>query len=351
MSQSSFWKNKRVLVTGHTGFKGAWLSLWLHELGAKLCGYALKPHTQPALYEVLKLREFFGSDEFMDLRDEKKVFESFRKFEPEIVFHLAAQPLVRASYEVPLETFDVNVMGTAHVLDAIRKTPSVRVAVMITTDKVYENQEWDRPYREDDRLGGFDPYSSSKACSELVIESYRRAFIGDRVGVAAARAGNVIGGGDWAGDRLVPDVVRALTAKKSLTLRNPHSLRPWQHVLEPLSGYMNLAERLWNDQAAFSGGWNFGPEISDTVSVENLIKYFFKSWGQETKIECIPSALHEANILKLDITKAKTELKWTPRYSIQEALQITADWYRQYYSLSSDMRAFSLKQIEDFSNF
>ncbi|MCD8493827.1 MAG: CDP-glucose 4,6-dehydratase [Alphaproteobacteria bacterium] len=271
MVNAAFWKGKRVLITGHTGFKGGWLTLWLGSLGARICGIALKPDTEPNLFTLARITE--GIEHHIeDIRNAEPLAQIIRKFDPDIVFHMAAQPLVRASYRDPLGNFDTNIMGTANVLEALRDCPSARSIVVITTDKVYENLEIPKPYKETDPLGGHDPYSASKAAAEIVTQSYRKSFFAEAgVGLATARAGNVIGGGDWSEDRLIPDAVKAWNAGKTLEIRAPNSVRPWQHVLDPLAGYITLAEKLWTDPAAFSQGWNFGPEKSGAVTVREVI--------------------------------------------------------------------------------
>lgn len=325
----SFWNGKKVLVTGHTGFKGSWLSFWLKMLGAEVCGYSLAPETSPNLFENLDLENQIKSvtGDICDLENFKKTLEQFK---PDAVFHLAAQSLVRRSYRQPIETYQTNVIGTINILEAVRNTESVKTVVAITTDKVYENKEWLWAYRENERLGGFDPYSNSKACAELAVSSYRNSFFADgKTLVATARAGNVIGGGDWSEDRLLPDVFRSLIFGKSLEIRNPNSIRPWQHVLEPLSGYLMLAEKLLEGNKDFAEAWNFGPAEEDSQSVGNvleIIKSVWKdsvSWKLDDKVQP-----HEARLLKLDSTKAKTELGWMPKLNLEEAVKLTADWYR-----------------------
>jgi CDP-glucose 4,6-dehydratase len=343
--------NRAVLVTGHTGFKGGWLSLWLAQLGADVHGYALEPPTTPSFFETAKVAASLASDARADLADLARLKETIARVKPVVVFHLAAQPLVRASYRDPIGTFATNVMGTANVLEAARHAPTVKAVVLITTDKVYENREQpDHAYAERDPLGGHDPYSGSKAAAEIVAESYRKSFFANGARVATARAGNVIGGGDWAEDRLVPDCLRAFERGEAVRLRNPNAVRPWQHVLEPLSGYMRLAERLVsNDGAAFAGPWNFGPEASDDASVGDVAEMTAKSWGGSARVERAPSAdnPHEAGFLRLDNAKAKQQLRWTPRWSLHDALERTVAWHRAWRD-GSDMHAFSLSQIRDY---
>lgn len=326
--QASFWQGKRVLLTGHTGFKGGWLALWLQRLGAHVTGIALPPQTQPSLFEAARMAQGMSSH-LCDIRDAQQLSALVQSAAPEIVFHLAAQPLVRASYRDPLHTFSTNVMGTAHLLDALRKLSSVRVAVVVTTDKVYLNREQLYPYREDDTLGGHDPYSASKAASEIVIASYRDAFLAEQgVAVASARAGNVIGGGDWSEDRLIPDAVRALQAGRPLDIRNPHAVRPWQHVLEPLAGYLRLAQVLWATPA-LAGAYNFGPATAEAATVEKVMKM-----ASSPHATCAGSYQnnsddpHEAAWLALETAKARTLLGVQPRWTLSETVERTMAWYQ-----------------------
>jgi CDP-glucose 4,6-dehydratase len=327
-SGSGFWAAKRVLVTGHTGFKGSWLALWLHRLGAEVTGISLPPLTEPNLFSVAKVGELCQS-RFCDVRDAVAVEDVIKAAGPEIVFHLAAQPLVRASYREPRETFATNVMGTAHVLDALRGVDSVRVAVMVTTDKVYRNNEWLWPYREDDALGGRDPYSASKAASEIAIASYRDAFLSAQgVAVASARAGNVIGGGDWSDDRLIPDAVRAWQAGRPLAVRRPQAIRPWQHVLEPLAGYVTLAHKLW-ERPDLAGAYNFGPETNETFTVRALVEMARAAYGDgEVLYEEEADGPHEAGRLALEAAKARIALGVRPLWPLAQAVQRTMAWYR-----------------------
>jgi CDP-glucose 4,6-dehydratase len=343
----NFWKSRKVFLTGHTGFKGSWLSLWLLSMGAEVCGYALDPPTEPSLYRLLELEGQLKSVRG-DIRDLAALETAMREFQPEVVFHLAAQPLVRLSYQNPVETYSTNVLGTVHILDVVRRTPGVRSVVMITSDKCYENKEWHWPYREQDAMGGHDPYSSSKGCAELVIAAYRSSFFGD-VGVASARAGNVIGGGDWALDRLVPDIARAWGSGEAVAVRNPEAVRPWQHVLESLSGYLLLAERMFIGGQEFAEGWNFGPADSDTRSVGELVSALAKEWGDGATWCTIEpeKAQHEAHLLRLDSSKAQARLGWRPRWNFNETLACTAEWYKRFYS-RDEMRGFSLEQIKMF---
>lgn len=345
-----FWKGKRVLITGHTGFKGSWISFWLDKLGAEICGYSLAPDSQPNLFENLeiesKIRSVFG--DIRDLPSFEKVISEFR---PEIVLHLAAQSLVRRSYREPVETYTTNVIGTINVLEGVRKTDSVRSVVTITTDKVYENKEWLWAYRENERLGGFDPYSNSKACAELAVSSYRNSFFAESAClIATARAGNVIGGGDWSEDRLLPDVFRSLIFGKKLEIRNPASIRPWQHVLEPLAGYLKLAEKLYNGERSFAESWNFGSEDSDAKSVGWILEKIKNVWDEEVNWEISQTKQpHEARLLKLDSTKAKTELEWLPKLNLEEAISLTAEWYRGFKD-NKDLIALTEKQIDFYQN-
>lgn len=351
--RSEFWHGRRVLVTGHTGFKGSWLVLWLHAMGARVSGYALAPPTDPALWRLLDLtREI--RDEDADVRDLPTLRSTFAEFRPEVVFHMAAQSLVRPSYENPVETYSTNVMGTVHVLEAARQCPEVRVVVSVTSDKCYENRGLDRGYREADSMGGHDPYSSSKGCAELVTSAYRSSFFGDISkgssvpALASARAGNVIGGGDWATDRIVPDFVRATLHGEPLRVRNPQATRPWQHVLEPLSGYLLLAERLWSDGAAFASAWNFGPDDCDARPVGVLADKLAMLWGQPASWAAAPGPHpHEAHFLKLDSSKARQQLGWRPRLGLDNALAWTVEWY-QARAAGADVRALCLEQIEEY---
>jgi CDP-glucose 4,6-dehydratase len=343
-----FWQNKTILVTGHTGFKGGWLSLWLHLLGATVVGYALEPPTVPSFFRALDLGNLLTSY-IGDIGDYERLCSIVQRHQPDVVFHLAAQPLVRPSYALPLQTFATNVMGTANVLEVIRHTPSVRAAVMVTTDKVYENREWVWSYRENDILGGHDPYSASKAASELVIESYRRSFFGQpqAARVASVRAGNVIGGGDWANDRLVPDIMRSIEHNKPLRLRYPNSVRPWQYVLEPLSGYLLLAERLCTPNgSSFAEAWNFGPHDSNLPTVEELVALVNTLWRDNTVNVAIEQSeqLYETTYLQLDCSKSQRRLGWCARLSTNDALRLTVEWYEACLNHSS---AESLRRISE----
>jgi len=345
----SFWQGRRVFLTGHTGFKGGWLALWLESLGAKVYGYALPPPTRPNLFEAARIADRLTGSTLGDLADRAPLESSLRAAEPEIVFHLAAQPLVRHSYAFPVETFATNVLGTVHLLEAVRGCPSVRAVVNVTTDKCYENQEWLWGYRESDPLGGSDPYASSKACSELVTAAYRRSFLEALdVGVATARAGNVIGGGDWAADRLLPDAFRALDAGRALVIRAPRAIRPWQHALEPLCGYLALAERLHEDGQAFAGAWNFGPSDGAARTVAELLQRL-SELDPAFRWEHDPSPQpHETSILMLDSTRTRLKLGWRPRWDVETALAHSLTWH-QAWRQGRDMAEFTLGQIQEYS--
>lgn len=344
---AAFWRGRRVLLTGHTGFKGAWLALWLHRAGAELTGVALPPATTPSLYELAKVGGACRSV-ICDIRDAAAVALHVRAAQPEVVLHLAAQPLVRASYADPLGTYATNTLGTAHVLDALRGLDSVRVALVVTTDKVYRNREWAYPYREDDALGGHDPYSASKAAAELVAASYRDAFLAAQgVALATARAGNVIGGGDWAEDRLLPDAVRAWQAGRPLRVRRPQAVRPWQHVLEPLAGYLALAERLWREPA-LAGAYNFGPDPAETVTVGALVAQARDAYGEgQLELDAAPTGPHEAGRLALEIARARSVLGVAPRWPVAEAVVRAMRWYRRQHD-GADARALC---AEDFAAY
>jgi len=349
-----FWKDKRVFITGHTGFKGSWLCLWLHALGAKVHGYALPPPTDPSLYQLCSIDAMVQST-IADVRDRATLLKTVLSVQPEIVIHMAAQPLVRDSYKIPAETYEINVMGTVNLFEAIRASKSVRAVINVTTDKCYENKEWVWGYRENEPLGGYDPYSNSKACSELVTSAYRSSYFNPKdyehhgVAMASARAGNVIGGGDWATDRLVPDCLRAILRNEKVLIRNPHAIRPWQHVLEPLSGYLALAHKLFTDGPRFAGAWNFGPDDADAKPVEWLVKGLCSKWGGDASF-VIDSGKHphEAHYLKLDCSKARTELLWTPRWSLDKALGSIVAW-TQAYQQGRSVEQVCLEQIREYS--
>jgi CDP-glucose 4,6-dehydratase len=349
-----FWRNKRVFLTGHTGFKGSWLSLWLQNLGAELVGYSLSAPTQPNLFTLAQVEQGMRSVEG-DVLDLTHLRQVLGEFQPEVIFHLAAQALVRESYADPLKTFATNVMGTAHVLEAVRNVPSVRCVIVVTSDKCYENLEDDNAHRETDRLGGKDPYSGSKACAEIVTAAYQRSFFwpGASVsnpGIASVRAGNVIGGGDWASDRLIPDAIRAICDKKELGVRNPDAVRPWQHVLEPLSGYLMLAEKMHSHPKEFSGAWNFGPGQSDAVPVSEILNRLQKLWGGAPRW-CADEGVHvpEAKYLRLDCQKARNELGWEPYWGLDAALGSTVEWYRLQQG-NQNMREVTQRQIESYQS-
>jgi len=347
----SFWSGKRVFLTGHTGFKGGWLSLWLSRLGATVAGYALDPPTQPNLFTAVRLAEGV-EHRIADVRDLGTLSAAIRTFAPEIIFHMAAQPIVRDSYKIPVETYATNVMGTVNLLEAACQTPSVKATVIITSDKCYENRETIWPYRELDAMGGHDPYSSSKGCAELVTSAYGRSFFapGMRHGsVSSVRAGNVIGGGDWAKDRLMADLMRGLMAGEDVIIRRPCSVRPWQHVLEPLSGYLEVAEHLYADGPLPWEAWNFGPAPENNQTVHNLARQTCGLWGRPEALQIRedPDAPHEAGLLTLDSTKARTFLGWRPRWSFGQCIARTVEWYRAFDD-GADMRAFTLEQIRAY---
>lgn len=346
-------KNRKVLITGHTGFKGSWLCLLLSNLGAEVYGYALEPPTEPSLFKEANIAELVNS-EIGDIRDLNHLQSYLKKAEPEIVIHMAAQPLVRDSYNIPVETYMINVMGTVHLLEACRNTPSVRVIVNVTTDKCYENREWHWGYRENEAMGGYDPYSNSKGCSELVTASYRNSFFNPtnygkhKVAVATARAGNVIGGGDWANDRLIPDFIKAISKCETLKIRSPYAIRPWQHVLEPLHGYLTLAAKLYADGSNYAQAWNFGPDDNDAQNVEWITRNICELWGEGAKYEIDTNPQpHEANYLKLDCSKAKAELHWQPNWDIRKTLVSIVEWNKAFLN-AENIREVSYRQIADF---
>lgn len=348
---SDFWKGKRVFLTGHTGFKGSWLSLWLYSMGASVKGYALEPDTNPAMFRVAKVASIVET-EIGDIRNLEALSKSMREFNPDILIHMAAQPLVRLSYAQPVETYSTNVMGTVHVLEAARKCPNLKSIVSVTTDKVYDNQEWVWGYRENEPMGGYDPYSSSKGCAELVTAAYRRSFffLEDAPALASARAGNVIGGGDWSADRLIPDAIKAFERGEPVVIRNPLATRPWQHVLEPLSGYLILAESLYLEGKQFAEAWNFGPEDKDCKSVEWILNQLVTEWGGDAswKLNENPQP-HEARFLKLDCSKAKEGLNWYPKWEIKEVIHKIFSW-QVHFNSGHDMQEYTLKEIETYTN-
>jgi CDP-glucose 4,6-dehydratase len=349
-----FWRGKRVFLTGHTGFKGGWASLWLASMGAKVAGYALAPVTEPNLFEVANVAGVLEENHIADICDREKLARALVAFRPDVVIHMAAQALVRYSYAEPVETYATNVMGTVHVLDAIRRCPSVRAAVMVTSDKCYQNNEWPWGYREDEPMGGYDPYSNSKGCAELVTSAYRQSFFpaaryGEHgVAVASGRAGNVIGGGDWSADRLVPDAIAAFQKGVPLMIRSPGAVRPWQHVLEPVSGYLVLAQALAEQGAAFDGGWNFGPSEDDARSVREVVELVIEKWGDAAHWQQDGAEQpHEAHFLKLDCSKAKQYLGWRPAWNLSTAIGATVDWHRARMK-GEDMQQVCQRQIEEY---
>jgi CDP-glucose 4,6-dehydratase len=346
---SNLWPGRRILITGHTGFKGSWLALWLSELGAEVTGFALAPPTTPSLFDAANIsrniRHITG-----DVRDIDAIRSAVHTAKPEIVFHLAAQPIVRYSYQEPVETYATNVMGTVHVLEACREVEGVRAIVAVTSDKCYENREWVWPYRENDPMGGYDPYSSSKGAAELVISAYRRSFFSAGTGLASVRAGNVIGGGDWASDRLIPDLIRAFEAGKRPDIRSPQSVRPWQHVLEALGGYLMIAEKLYNGDMSIATGWNFGPSDDDAKPVSWIVQNMLAKWGDGAPDGWdAPTGdqPHEAHLLRLDCSKARTELGWRPALCLDEALQLVVEWHRAVHA-GGDAREISLAQLAHY---
>lgn len=352
---TDFWKGKKVLVTGHTGFKGSWLCMWLQQMGANVTGLALKPPSNPSMFEMARIADGMNSIE-SDVRDLEKVKKILNENKPEIVIHMAAQALVHYSYKDPVTTYTTNIIGTMNVLEAVRHCDSVRVVVSITSDKCYENLEWVWGYRENDRMGGHDPYSSSKGCAELLISAYRDSYFHPKdyqshgVALASTRAGNVIGGGDWSGDRLVPDIIRAIIAGKPVLIRNPNAVRPWQFVMEPLRGYLMLAERLWDEGPKLASGWNFGPDIDEIENVQWIVEYLTEHWGEGASwVLDKGEHPHEDNFLKLDTTKAKSLLDWNPSLPLTTLLDWIVEWY-QGYSHQEDMRELTEKQIARYVN-
>jgi CDP-glucose 4,6-dehydratase len=354
MVDLSLYKGKKVFLTGHTGFKGSWLSLLLHHLGAKVYGYALHPPTQPSLYQVASIEELVTSH-VADIRDYPTLFKALSEAQPELIIHMAAQPLVRDSYKNPVDTYSTNVMGTVNLLEAVRHTKSVRAVINVTTDKCYDNKEWLWGYRENEPMGGYDPYSNSKGCSELVTSSFRNSFFNPadygkthHVALASARAGNVIGGGDWAEDRLIPDFIRAIGAGEKIKIRSPYAIRPWQHVLEPLTGYLMLGAKLLSKGCEYAEGWNFGPDDRDAQPVEWITGKICSLWGEDASYETDTNPQpHEANYLKLDCSKAKTRLGWYPKWNIETALYQIVEWTKAY-NRGENMREFCEKQIQEY---
>lgn len=344
-----FWEGKRVFLTGHTGFKGSWTALWLQSLGAIVKGYALEPYTNPSLFYKASVAEQMDSV-FGDIRDLEHIAKSMVAFNPDILIHMAAQPLVRYSYINPVETYQTNVIGTVNVYEAARNCANLKAIVSVTTDKCYENKEWEWGYRENEPMGGHDPYSSSKGCAELVTSAYRRSYFSEKgtANLASARAGNVIGGGDWSDDRLIPDILKAFEKSETVVIRNPLSIRPWQHVLEPISGYLVLAQELYEDEK-FAEGWNFGPKDEDCRSVQWILDKMVSNWGQGASWELdLNSNPHEAGLLKLDISKAKAKLKWNPKWDLAYTLELITDWH-QIYLQGADLKERCLKEIKMYT--
>lgn len=355
LAMTDYWRNKRVFITGHTGFKGAWLTMWLENLGAKVWGYALPPDSDNSLFIKAGVEENMAGSTYADVRDLRRLKCAMLEAAPEIVIHMAAQALVRPSYRDPVSTYETNVIGTVNLLESVRQHPSVKAVVVVTTDKCYENREWHWGYRESDPLGGYDPYSSSKSCAELVTAAYRNSFFGSGSGqhpaaIASARAGNVIGGGDWSTDRLLPDVFRAASSQSVLRIRNPNAIRPWQHVLEPLRGYLILAQHLDQARYQYSSSYNFGPRDDDARSVGEVVSEICHLWGDIIEVEHeVEKQPHEASYLKLDISKARNELNWQPALSLRESLSLTVDWMKHYLN-TGDARTITFTQIHKYSN-
>lgn len=345
----NIYKNKRVLVTGHTGFKGSWLISMLKILGANVFGYSLKQNTQPSLYKLIDKKNILTNEIIDDVRNRMELEKCIKEYKPEIVFHLAAQPLVRRAYKDPIETYDVNVMGTLNLYEAIRKSDSVKAIVCITTDKCYENKELNYGYRECDPMGGYDPYSSSKACVEILSSSYRRSYFNDKsILLATARAGNVIGGGDWAEDRLIPDFIRSVYDNTKVQIRNPKAVRPWQHVLEPLTGYLLLGSKLLEGDSSYATAWNFGPRDSEVYNVSEVLDLSISELGKGAYEVDNSNQPHEASILKLNIDKAINKLNWQPKYDVKMSIKKTIVWYKSYYDKNADMNEVTQKQIKEY---
>ncbi|MGY5956331.1 CDP-glucose 4,6-dehydratase [Kosakonia sp. BK9b] len=355
MIDASFWKGKRVFITGHTGFKGSWLTLWLQSMGAVLKGYSLNPPTEPSLYDSAGVEKLIDST-IGDIRNYDQLSAAINEFKPEIVFHMAAQPLVRLSYDEPVETYSTNVMGTVHLLEAVKRVGGVKAVVNITSDKCYDNREWVWGYREHEAMGGYDPYSNSKGCAELVASAYRNSFFNEKdyekhgVALASVRAGNVIGGGDWAKDRLIPDILRSFEKQQTVIIRNPHAIRPWQHVLEPLSGYITIAQRLYNEGPAFAEGWNFGPREDDAKPVQFIVETMVNIWGDDAAWLLDGNEHpHEAHYLKLDCSKARMRLGWQPRWDLVETLERIVKWHKAWIA-GEDMLMRTRKEISEYMN-
>jgi CDP-glucose 4,6-dehydratase len=346
-----FWKGKKVFLTGHTGFKGGWLSLWLVYMGAKVTGYALTPSTSPNLFNILSIDSLVEKSHIADIRDLVNLQQAMSEAKPDVVIHMAAQPLVRYSYDSPVETYATNVMGTVHILESTRALESALATVIVTTDKCYENKEWVWGYRENESMGGYDPYSNSKGCAELVTSAYRQSYFSSPNSinmVASARAGNVIGGGDWSKDRLIPDAIRAFEAGKPLIIRNPLATRPWQHVLEPLSGYLILAQALYENGSAFASSWNFGPRDQDNKAVQEVVDLLISSWYEKVCWERDSSGqLHESHFLKLDCSKAHSQLGWIPKWDLEKAIQKIVEWQKAFQD-SENMQKVSIAHINDY---
>lgn len=349
---NNIYRNKKVFITGHTGFKGSWLSIWLQTLGAKVCGYSLKPNTNPSMYRELDIENKIEKSIIGNILDYETLEKSINDFQPEIIFHLAAQPIVRLSYKEPKLTYETNVIGTLNVLEVARKCKSVRAFVNVTTDKCYENKEIARGYKEDEPMGGYDMYSSSKGCVEIMSSSYRRSFLQeeDSMSMATARAGNVIGGGDWAEDRLIPDCIRYINQNKAIEIRNPIAVRPWQHVLEPLSGYLLLGQKLLETGKDYAEGFNFGPNEESVLKVSEVAQKIIENYNKGEVIVHKKDNLHEANLLMLNIEKAKTVLNWTPTYTANEAIKETVEWYKHFYAKDTDMYQYTIQQIKNYSS-
>ncbi|DAA98228.1 TPA: CDP-glucose 4,6-dehydratase [Candidatus Gastranaerophilales bacterium HUM_9] len=349
---NNIYRNKKVFITGHTGFKGSWLSIWLQTLGAKVCGYSLKPNTNPSMYQELDIENKIEKSIIGNILDYETLEKSINDFQPEIIFHLAAQPIVRLSYKEPKLTYETNVIGTLNVLEVARKCKSVRAFVNVTTDKCYENKEIARGYKEDEPMGGYDMYSSSKGCVEIMSSSYRRSFLQeeDSMSMATARAGNVIGGGDWAEDRLIPDCIRYINQNKAIEIRNPIAVRPWQHVLEPLSGYLLLGQKLLETGKDYAEGFNFGPNEESVLKVSEVAQKIIDNYNKGEVIVHKKDNLHEANLLMLNIEKAKTVLNWTPTYTANEAIKETVEWYKHFYAKDTDMYQYTIQQIKNYSS-
>lgn len=349
---NNIYRNKKVFITGHTGFKGSWLSIWLQTLGAKVCGYSLKPNTNPSMYRELDIENKIEKSIIGNILDYEKLEDSINDFQPEIIFHLAAQPIVRLSYKEPKLTYETNVIGTLNVLEVARKCKSVKAFVNVTTDKCYENKEIVRGYKEDEPMGGYDMYSSSKGCVEIMSSSYRRSFLQeeDSMSMATARAGNVIGGGDWAEDRLIPDCIRYINQNKAIEIRNPIAVRPWQHVLEPLSGYLLLGQKLLETGKDYAEGFNFGPNEESVLKVSEVAQKIIDNYNKGEVIVHKKDNLHEANLLMLNIEKSKTVLNWTPTYTANEAIKETVEWYKHFYAKDTDMYQYTIQQIKNYSS-